>query len=306
MATRHFTQLTDLTPGEVRHVLDVSHRLKAELIQGTRRPFFAGRVLGLLFEKPSLRTRVSFEALIGQHGGQALYLGQDVGWGKREPIEDFVPVLTSYLDGLVIRANAQTLVDQAAKLSRCTVINGLTEKAHPCQALADLMTVEELCGGLERARIAYIGDANNVAHCLATICAMLQVPIQIASPYGYQFTREFADSLNQIAGREIVLLTDDPVRAVSACNIIYTDVWTSMGQEAERHQRLEAFANFQVSERLWRHAAPDARFLHCLPARRGEEVAAEIIDGPASAVVEQAANRLHAQKGLLAWLWGVV
>ncbi len=302
---RHFTQLTDLSVEELDQVFGLCRALKAEVAAGKRRPLFAGRVLGLLFEKPSLRTRVSFEALMGQHGGQAIYLGQDVGWGQREPIEDFIPVLTSYLDALVIRANSQSLVDRAAELSVCPIINGLTDRAHPCQALADLLTVEELCGGWEQARIAYIGDANNVAHCLATLCAMLGVPIQIASPFGYQFPRAFGDALNRLAGRDVVLLTDDPVRAISACNIVYTDVWTSMGQEAERVQRLEAFAPYQVNEQLWRHTAPGARFLHCLPARRGEEVATEIIDSPASAVMEQAANRLHAQKGLLAWLWGV-
>lgn len=299
---KHLIELSDLSADELRQILRTSAELKAEFKQGKRRPIFAGKVLGLLFEKPSLRTRVSFEALMNQHQGASLYLGADVGWQQREPLRDFVPVLTSYLDFLVIRAKSHEDVLAAAKLSRCPVINGLTDYSHPCQALADLLTVEELHGGLQGVQIAYVGDANNVARSLAEICSKLGVRLAIACPAAYQFPANYVESLNGGARQPLVWQTEDPRAAVKGAQFIYTDVWASMGQEAEQAQRLRDFKRFQVDAPLLAAADRGARFLHCLPARRGEEVSAEVIDSPASAIVQQAENRLHAQKGMLAWL----
>jgi|688.fasta_scaffold24989_4 ornithine carbamoyltransferase len=299
---KHLIELSDLSAEEIEQILSISSELKLEFKHGKRRPIFAGKVLGLLFEKPSLRTRVSFEALMNQHQGASLYLGADVGWQQREPLRDFVPVLTSYLDFLVIRAKSHEDVVAAASLSRCPIINGLTDYSHPCQALADLLTVRELLGGLDNVRLAYVGDANNVARSLAVICARLGVELAIACPVQYQFPESWVNELNRAAGRRLVWQTENPQAAVKGVHFVYTDVWASMGQEAEQAQRVRDFSPFQVTTELLALADPDVKFLHCLPARRGEEVAAEVIDGPASAIVLQAENRLHAQKGMLAWL----
>jgi len=256
----------------------------------------------LLFEKPSLRTRVSFETLTAHLGGNSLMLGSDVGWGTREPLCDFMPILTSYLDMLVIRAKSHALVEESLQYAQCPVINGLTDVSHPCQALADILTVQEIAGGLDGVSIAYIGDANNVTYSLAVICSRLGIPLNIGAPSGYQFESSFIDQLNSDAGKELIRQTDDPKAAVENVSFVYTDVWTSMGQEAETKQRLKDLAAFQVNEDLMSVAAADAKFLHCLPARRGEEVSQGVIDSPASAIIQQANNRLHAQKGLVAWL----
>lgn len=299
---KHLIELGDLSAEEIVQILSFASELKLEFKHGKRRPIFAGKVLGLLFEKPSLRTRVSFEALMNQHQGASLYLGSDVGWQQREPLRDFVPVLTSYLDFLVIRAKSHADVAAAAEWSRCPVINGLTDYSHPCQALADLLTVQELLGSLERVRLAYIGDANNVARSLAVISARLGVELAIACPAGYQFPESWIAGLNREAGRKLIWQTEDPLAAVRGAQFVYTDVWASMGQEAEQAQRLRDFSRYQVTPELLELADPDVKFLHCLPARRGEEVAAAVIDGPSSAILLQAENRLHAQKGMLAWL----
>lgn len=299
---RHVLSLFDLTADEIRRVLEIAANLKSELINGQRPALLQHQVMGLLFEKPSLRTRVSFETLMNQVGGSSLFLGQDVGWGKREPIRDFVPVLTSYLDVLVIRAKSHEKVIEATKFSQCPVINGLTDLSHPCQALADLLTVQELAGGLDQVKIAYLGDANNVAFSLALICTKLNVTLSVAAPNDYQFDPAFVDKLNQTAGKTLISQTSDARAAAENADFIYTDVWTSMGQEAESKKRLADFADFQVNQQIMNVAHDDVRFLHCLPARRGEEVSADVIDSPASAIVQQANNRLHAQKGLVVWL----
>ncbi len=295
---QHLLSLVELSTEQINQILDLGRDLKSQLKAGRRDPIFQHRVLGLLFEKPSLRTRVSFEALIAQHGGSSLYLGSDVGWQKREPACDFIPILTSYLDILVIRAKHHQSVVEAVKYSRCPVINGLTDFSHPCQALADVMTIREFAANLETTRLAYIGDANNVAFSLAVICDKLKIRMTIAAPSGFQFSPAFMDTLTS----GYVTQTVDPREAIAEANFVYTDVWTSMGQEEETERRLRAFADYQINEDLYRLAAADCRFLHCLPARRGEEVTSEVIDGPSGIVVPQAENRLHAQKGLVAWL----
>ncbi len=299
---RHVLSLFDLSTDEIRRVLEISADLKSKLSGGDRPALLQQNVLGLLFEKPSLRTRVSFETLICQLGGASLFLGEDVGWGKREPICDFVPILTSYLDVLVIRAKSHAKVEEATRHSQCPIINGLTDLAHPCQALADILTMQELSGTLENVTVAYLGDGNNVAYSLALICSKLGIPLRIGAPEKYQFEKEFLDGLNQSAGAELITQTADPREAADGANYLYTDVWTSMGQEAESKQRLVDLADFQVNKELMNCASPDAKFLHCLPARRGEEVTTEVIDSPASAIIKQANNRLHAQKGLVVWL----
>ena len=300
---RHVLSLNDLTNSEVRRVLELGVELKAKVKSGTREDLLPRHVMGLLFEKPSLRTRVSFETLMAQMGGSSLFLGSDVGFGSREPLCDFMPILTSYLDVLVIRAKKHSVVEEALQYSQCPVINGLTDVSHPCQAFADILTVQELSGGnLDDVKIAYLGDGNNVAYSLALICSKLGVSLSIGAPKKYQFEQSFIDELNTTAGDATIEQTDDVVAAATGANFLYTDVWTSMGQEAENEQRIADLGGYQINADLMKHAADGAKFLHCLPARRGEEVTSDVIDGEASAIIGQAENRLHAQKGLVYWL----
>ena len=302
---RHVLSLDDLTTVEIQRVLEIAVDLKAKLAKNERPSLLANHVMGLLFEKPSLRTRVSFETLIKHLGGDSLFLGKDVGWGEREPLRDFIPILTSYLDVLVIRAKSHDKVIEATEHSQCPIINGLTDVSHPCQALADILTVQEIAGTLDGQKLAYLGDGNNVAYSLALVCAKLGVEFRIGAPKGYQFDESMLERLNGDAGKDWVSQTADPNEAVDGVNFVYTDVWTSMGQEAETKQRLIDLADYQVNADIMNRAAADAKLLHCLPARRGEEVSSEVIDGPASAIIQQANNRLHAQKGLVAWLMQV-
>ncbi|NLF71532.1 MAG: ornithine carbamoyltransferase [Candidatus Anammoximicrobium sp.] len=299
---RHLLTLWELTAAEIERVFAISRDLKAKLQQGLREPLLAGRVAGLLFEKPSLRTRVSFETGLAHLGGSSLFLGADVGWGQRESISDFTQVLSQYVDVIVCRAKTHRRVEELAQHSRCPVVNGLTDLAHPCQALADLFTLHEVVGDLQGKRLAYVGDANNVARSLLVACAKLGVRFAIASPPGYQFDPVFAARVEKELPGASLLQTRDPAVAVREADAVYTDVWASMGQEAEKAIRSKAFASYQVNEALLKQAPPEARFLHCLPARRGEEVTDAVIDGPQSIVIQQAANRLHVQKGLLVWL----
>ncbi len=294
--------LFDLTTEEIQAIFEFSADLKAKLKNGVRQSILKHRVAGLLFEKPSLRTRVSFESGMMQMGGGSLFLGEDVGWGSRESVEDFARVLSEYVDCIVCRANAHSTVEQLAKYSICPVINGLTDAYHPCQGLADLFTLKELHGDFEGRKIAYIGDANNVARSLAIICGRLNVTLSVACPEGYDFDEAFLVKLQAQNLGTTLTRTHDPREAVQDANAVYTDVWASMGQEAEREQRAKIFADFQVNASLMAAAPRDAYFLHCLPAHRDEEVTGDVIDGPRSAVVQQASNRLHVQKGLLAWL----
>ena len=302
---RHVLSLHELTSQEILDVLDLSAKYKAGLESGDRPALLARHTVGLLFEKPSLRTRVSFETLTTQLGGNSLFLGSDVGWGVREPLCDFMPILTSYLDLLVIRAKSHAKVEEAVSFSRCPVINGLTDLSHPCQAFADLLTVKEIAGdNFQSSHITYVGDANNVTYSLALICSKIGIRMSIASPEGYQFDATFIDQLNEQNGNSLIKQTANISEAVDGSNFIYTDVWTSMGQEAESKQRLKDLADYQVNDDVMNQAADGVRFLHCLPARRGEEVASEVIDSDQSAIIQQANNRLHAQKGLVIWLLG--
>jgi ornithine carbamoyltransferase len=303
---RHFLDVFDLTTDEIQRVFAISKELKEKLQHGQRDPLLSGRVLALLFEKPSLRTRVSFETAMVHMGGAALFLGPDVGWGQRESVADFAQVLCQYVDGIVARTTSHARLEQLAQYCTVPVINGLTDSAHPCQALADLFTLDEIHGPLAGKRLAFIGDANNVARSLAICCGKLGVELAIASPAAYQFERSFLDQLAREVPEIKLFQTADPREAVRGAVGVYTDVWCSMGQEAEHATRKAAFADFQVNPALMEQAPEGAVFLHCLPARRGEEVTDEVIDGHYSAVLVQAANRMHVQKGLLAWLLNAI
>ncbi|KJJ40809.1 ornithine carbamoyltransferase [Bacillus subtilis] len=290
--------LKDLSEQDINALLAEAGELKQNKIQ----PIFQGKTLAMIFEKSSTRTRVSFEAGMAQLGGSALFLSQkDLQLGRGETVADTAKVLSGYVDAIMIRTFEHEKVEELAKEADIPVINGLTDKYHPCQALADLLTIKEIKGELKGVKVAYIGDGNNVAHSLMIGCAKMGCDISIASPKGYEVLDEAVEAAKSAAlqtGASITL-TADPIEAVKDADVIYSDVFTSMGQEAEEQERLAVFAPYQVNAGLVSHAKPDYTFLHCLPAHREEEVTAEIIDGPNSAVFQQAENRLHVQKALL-------
>jgi ornithine carbamoyltransferase len=301
---RHLITLADLTSAEIERIFSVTEDLKTKFLKGLREPLLPGRVMALLFEKPSLRTRVSFEAGISHLGGSALFLGEDVGFGHRETVADFGRVLSEYVDVIVVRSKRHETVRQLAQYCSCSVINGLTDYAHPCQAMADLYTLRELVGPLCKRTLVWVGDGNNVARSLAMGCGKLGMRFVMATPPKYRFNGEFQDVLRREVPDLEMEITDDPVRAVRNAAAIYTDVWASMGQEEERETRKQELAKYQVNAELMSHAPKEAYFMHCLPARRGEEVTDEVIDGAQSVVVQQAGNRMHVQKGILAWMLG--
>jgi ornithine carbamoyltransferase len=299
---RHLVTLSDLSAAEIRRIFSITEDLKSKFAHGLREALLPGRVLALLFEKQSLRTRVSFEAGMAHLGGSSLMLGEDAGFGKRESIADFARVLSEMVDVIVVRAKRHATVVEFAQHSSCSVINGLTDEAHPCQALADLYTLQEHYGELAGLRLAWVGDGNNVARSLVEGCGHLGVQLVVSTPAGYELDGSFVEEARREFPDLDLTITNDPREAVRDAAAIYTDVWASMGQEAERDQRRRDFADHQVNARLMAGAKPDALFLHCLPAHRGEEVTDEVIDGPQSVVVAQAANRMHVQKGVLIWL----
>ena len=301
---RHFVTLNDVTTEEIQRIFAVTADIKAKYQKGIREALLPGRVMALMFEKPSLRTRVSFQAGMAHLGGTSMMLGEDVGFGKRERIDDFTRVLCEFVDVIVMRCKHHDTVQQVAQNATCSVINGLTDMAHPCQAIADLYTLKEHVGTLADAKLAWVGDANNVARSLALGCGRLGVEFAIASPPGYQFTADYVDLLEKQCPDMKFTVTNDPYEAVADASAVYTDVWASMGQEKEKAQRKIDFANYQVNSQLMASAPDDALFMHCLPAKRGEEVSDEVLDSPYSVVVLQAGNRMHAQKGILAWLLG--
>jgi ornithine carbamoyltransferase len=301
---RHLLTMTDLSTAEIERIFAVTKDLKSKYEEGLREAILPGRVMALLFEKKSLRTRVSFEAGMINLGGNSLFLGDDVGWGGRETVADFARVLSQYVDVIVVRANRHQTVVDMARFASCSVINGLTDYAHPCQVLADLYTLRESVGRLGGLTLAYVGDGNNVARSLAVGCGRMGMRMTMATPRGYQFDDGFLELLRREAPQLELEVTTDPREAVRGAVAVYTDVWTSMGQEAESEQRRKEFAAYQVNRALMDHAGPDCLFMHCLPAHRGEEVTDDVIDSPKSIVVQQAGNRMHVQKGILAWLLG--
>jgi ornithine carbamoyltransferase len=304
---RDFLCLSDYTKEEILYLLDLAAKLKQEQKQGIPHPHLAGKTLGMIFDKASTRTRVSFEVGMYQLGGMAMFMsGRDLQIGRGEPIPDTAKVLSRYIDGIMIRTYSDAMVKELADHASIPIINGLTDMQHPCQVMADFQTIIEQKGRLEGLKLAYVGDGNNMVHSLMIGAAKVGMNVAVASPEGYmpdkgveQMTREFAAE----TGVE-VLVTNDPAEAVAGADIVYTDVWASMGQEDEQQERLKKFAGFEVTEALMQKAKADAIFMHCLPAHRGEEVSADVIDGPKSVVFDQSENRLHAQKAILVAVMG--
>jgi ornithine carbamoyltransferase len=298
---KHLLNLIDQPAERLSQLLERAAELKAD--RAIARTTLAGKVVGLVFEKPSLRTRVSFEAAVAQLGGTSLFFpGNEIGLGWREPLPDFARVMSRYIDCLVLRVFRHETVDALATYGTVPVVNGLSDRSHPCQVLADFLTVIERFGSLAGKTIAFIGDGNNVSMSLAVGCGKLGAKLVLACPKGYAFDDRFTQRYADKIGGEPIEITHDPVSAVRNADVIYTDVWTSMGQEAERETRLRKFAKFQVNEALVAKAPKDCVVLHCLPAHRGEEITDGVIEGAASAVFDQAENRLHAQKAVLEWL----
>jgi ornithine carbamoyltransferase len=303
----HFLALADLTPAQLKHLLELARDLKAEHRNGGNAPRLQGRVLGMIFQKPSLRTRVSFDAGMLHLGGHALYLSpNEIQLGQRETVADVARVTSRYVDGIMARVFAHDHILELAQHSSVPVINGLSDYNHPCQGLADLFTIYEHFGELDGLKLAYVGDGNNVAHSLMFGGALAGMHVAVATPDGYAPNEDAAAHAQEIAestgGR--ITVTQDPNDAVAGAHVIYTDVWTSMGQEEEQARRLRVFPPYQVNRELVEAATEEVIVMHCLPAHRGEEISAEVMDGPHSVVFDQAENRMHAQKAILVELMG--
>lgn len=302
---RHFCSLLDVRPDELNHLIELALRLKREKSLESHRSLLAGRVLGLMFEKPSLRTRVSLEAAVAHCGGSSVFLtNREVGVGQREAVQDFARVMSQYVDVFAARTFSHEMIVAIAKYAQVPVINALSDAEHPCQALADLCTIREFCGAVAGKRIVFVGDGNNVARSLAHAAVLAEIDFVLCAPPGYAFDPEFVASCMAKNPKARIAHEPDPAKAVQGAHVVYTDVWASMGQEAESDARRRVFLPYQVNGALMARAQPDARFMHCLPAHRGDEVTDEVIDSPQSVVIEQAANRLHAQKALMLWLLG--
>jgi ornithine carbamoyltransferase len=296
---RSFTRVADWSRNELLEVLDLADDLKRRQQAREEHHLLPGRTLGMIFQKPSTRTRVSFEVGIYQLGGTGLYLSAgDLQLGRGETIKDTAVVLSRYLDAIMIRTFAQSDVEELAANASIPVINGLTDSAHPCQALADVMTIRERFGRLEALKVVYLGDGNNVCASLMVACAKLGMNFVAATPADYRPEEEAVRIAREAGGG--VELTDDPRAAVEGADVLYTDVWTSMGQEDERQERLQDLAGFGIDAKLVEQAGESAIVLHCLPAHYGEEITEDVLYGPQSAVWDQAENRLHAQKALMA------
>ncbi len=300
---RHLLNLIDLSEEEVRNLLSEAARLKSARARRIPTPSLTGRVIALVFEKPSLRTRVSFEAGIAQLGGTSLFFpGNEIGLGWRESLADFTRTICRYVDGIVLRVFKHSTLDGIAEHSSIPVINALSDWSHPCQALADALTIQEHFGTVEGKTVAFVGDGNNVARSLAVAMGRLGGQLILACPKGYGFDSKFLQDYRNRVSNVPIVEVNDPFAAVGSADVIYTDVWTSMGQEAEREERLRKFEGFQVNAKLLAAAPAHCKVLHCLPAHRGEEITDEVVDGPRSVVFDEAENRLHAQKAVMEWL----
>ena len=292
----------DLKLAEIKDLFALATELKYKKNKGIDHNYLKGKSLGLIFAKSSTRTRVSFETGIYQLGGQGIFLSSnDIQLGRGESIADTAKVLSRYLDGIMIRTFAQSDVEELANNSSIPVINGLTDLYHPCQALADLFTIQEKKGKLNQLKLTYIGDGNNMAHSLLLAAAKVGLDISIASPQSYQPKQEIAQKAKKIAEESSsnIEIVTDPESAIKDADVVYTDVWASMGDEDEADERKEVFKNYQVNQKLMELAADQSIFLHCLPAHRGEEVTADVIDNKQSVVFDQAENRLHLQKAIM-------
>lgn len=302
---RDMLRLLDYSSKEVLYLIEKAVQMKEETKNGTLKKSLAGKTLGMIFEKNSTRTRVSFEVAMTHLGGNAIFMNaKDLQLGRGETIHDTAKVLSEFVDGIMIRANAHTEVEELAEHASVPVINGLTDLYHPCQALADILTIFEIKGSFKGKKLVYVGDGNNVAHSLVVAAAHVGMDVVVATPKGYECDPKIMAKIKVIAEENggVFQEMNDPFKAVKDADAIYTDVWTSMGQEEETAQRLKDFHDFQVNDALVAHAKEDYMFLHCLPAIREEEVSTSVIDGPNSYVFHQAGNRLHAQKAVLASL----
>lgn len=302
---KHCLSLQDFTAAEIRAILELAVELKAKQKAGEPHRLLEGKTLGMIFQKPSTRTRVSFEVGMWQLGGYALFLSsQELQIGRGEPIKDTAAVLSRYLDGIMIRTFDHAEVEELAANSSVPVINGLTDLLHPCQVLADLLTIKEKLGRLEGLKVAYVGDGNNVAHSLLLGCSKMGINIYVGTPSQYRPMDKILKMArdNAVASGGSVHLLEDPAETVKDADVVYTDVWASMGQEEEKEKRKAIFSSYQVNSKLLELALPGALVMHCLPAYRGWEISADVLDGRQSVVVDQAENRLHAQKALMAML----
>ncbi len=302
---KHFISIHDITQEEFHTLLDLSIKLKKETKAGITHPILKGKTLGMIFTKSSTRTRISFEVGMFQLGGHPLFLNaNDMQLGRGESIYDTANVMSRFVDGIMIRTFAHQDVLDLAKYGSVPVINALTDHLHPCQAMADLMTVYEHKGRLEGLKLAYVGDGNNVAHSLLYACAKAGMHMSVATPKGYECAQEVVENAKDDAKKTgaQIFTTHDPVAAIQGADVVCTDTWTSMGQEAEKAERVKIFRDYQVNADLFAKSKEDSIFIHCLPAYRGYEVTEDVIDGPRSVIFDEAENRLHAQKAILATL----
>lgn len=298
MSTRHFLTLLDLSPTELEGVIQRAIELKQMLRNGTEHAYFKNRVLGMIFEKSSTRTRVSFEAGFAHFGGHAMFLSsRDTQLGRGEPISDSAKVISSMVDIVMIRTFGHNIVEEFAKHSKVPVINALTDDYHPCQLLADVQTYVENRGSIKGRSVAWVGDGNNMCQSYINAARQFDFELRIACPKGYEPCKELI-----AANRERLILTDDPKQAVAGADLVVTDTWASMGQEEEKKIREQAFQGYRVDDELMSQAASDALFMHCLPAYRGLEIGEDTLDAPYSVVWQEAENRLHAQKALMEFL----
>ena len=297
---KNFLSINECSAEQLKELLDGSRELKKLYKGGGRDLCLCGKSLAMLFEKPSLRTRMSFQVAMTDLGGNAIYVKpEDIGGiGKREPVKDMARVLSRYVDGIMARTFEHSTVTELAEFATVPVINALTDWSHPCQAMADVLTISEHCGRLKGVKIAFVGDGNNVARSLAFACAKLGMKMVIAAPAGYELDAETIKTANQVSAGS-VSQTNDPAQAVVDADIIYTDTWVSMGQEDEKKKRLEDFAGFQVNAELLKSASADVKIMHCLPANRGYEITDEVAESANSIIFEQSENRLHFQRALL-------
>lgn len=302
---KHFISIHDITSKEFYDLLELALKLKKEQKAGIKHHLLEGKTLGMIFTKSSTRTRISFEVGMYQLGGHPMFLNaNDMQLGRGESIYDTANVMSRFVDGIMIRTFDHQDVLDLAKFGSVPVINALTDHLHPCQALADLMTVYEHKGTLKGLKLAYIGDGNNVAHSLLYACAKAGMDMSVATPVGYEcediVVKNATEDAKETGAK--IFITNDPVEAIKDADVVCTDTWVSMGQEAEKAERVKIFKDYQVNKELFAHAKDDAIFIHCLPAYRGYEVTEDIIDGPMSVIFDEAENRLHAQKAVLATL----
>ena len=305
MEAPHLVNISDLSRADLQEVFDVARELKARWKRGQRCDSLAGKTLVMIFEKPSLRTRVSFEVGMNQLGGRALYLSpSEIGLGKREAIKDVARVLSGYVDGIMARTFAHATIQELARHSRVPVVNGLSDQSHPCQALADMLTAMEEFGEVAGRIWTFVGDGNNVARSLCVLCGRLGVKFRLAAPPGYELSDEFLAQARSDAPELQYEYVEDPKAAVAGADVVYTDTWVSMGQEDQKQKRLQDFAAYQLNAELMSGAGSEAIVMHCLPAYRGLEITDQVLDGPQSRVFQEAENRMHAQKAVLHLLMG--